>query len=83
MVKNRVEWLDVAKAFGIFAIYLGHFGDAAGAAYHFVFSFHIALFFFLSGCTENLNRHNSIRKDIAGIVKSLLFPAYFFSFYRS
>ena len=46
MKPQRIAWLDVAKAIGIYAIYLGHFGDAAGPAYKFVFQFHVPLFFF-------------------------------------
>lgn len=33
----------------MFYIYLGHFGPAAGKLYPFVFSFHVPLFFFISG----------------------------------
>lgn len=30
MKSKRVEWVDIAKLIGMFAIYLGHFGTAAG-----------------------------------------------------
>ena len=59
-VTGRVVWLDVARAFGIYAIYLGHFGEAAGPAYRFAFQFHVPLFFFLAGCTEIYNREESV-----------------------
>ena len=52
-IAGRVVWLDVARAIGIYAIYLGHFGEAAGPAYRFVFQFHVPLFFFLGGCKKN------------------------------
>lgn len=28
--KKRIQWVDVAKFLGIFAIYLGHFGKSGG-----------------------------------------------------
>lgn len=43
MKSKRVEWVDIAKLIGMFAIYLGHFGTAA-LVYHihlfFLFMFH-------------------------------------------
>ena len=63
-VNNRIKYLDVAKFVGIFCIYLGHFGHQAGNAYGFVFTFHVPLFFFLAGCTENLGADASFVKYI-------------------
>jgi fucose 4-O-acetylase-like acetyltransferase len=34
---QRIAWVDNLKFLGIFAIYLGHFGTAAGFVYPFVF----------------------------------------------
>ena len=76
---DRVAWLDAARAFGIYAIYLGHFGEAAGPAYRFVFQFHVPLFFFLAGCTENYNREESLLKNVKRNIKTILLPAYFFA----
>lgn len=40
-VTGRVVWLDVARAFGIYAIYLGHFGrqQVQRTVLHFSFMF--------------------------------------------
>lgn len=46
---NRIAWVDALKFLGIFAIYVGHFGDSAGKLYLYVFTFHVQLFFFVSG----------------------------------
>ena len=32
-VKQRILWVDVAKCFGIFAIYLGHYRYSTGNAF--------------------------------------------------
>lgn len=80
MDKRRVQWIDVAKFFGIFAIYLGHFADAAGLSYQFVFTHHVALFFLISGCTETFNQVTHPGKYIIKKIKSVLLPFFFFSF---
>jgi len=48
-INNRIAWVDVLRFLGIWAIYIGHFGDKAGRVYPFVFSYHVPLFFFASG----------------------------------
>ncbi|MDU1414405.1 MAG: acyltransferase family protein [Clostridium sp.] len=48
-IKCRYEWVDVLKALGIIAIYLGHFGKDGGKLYPFVFEYHVPLFFLISG----------------------------------
>lgn len=78
-MKNRIKYLDVAKFIGIFCIYLGHFGSSAGNAYNFVFTFHVPLFFFLSGFTENLSVDISFGKYIVKNIKNLLIPCYLFA----
>lgn len=71
---RRIHWVDVAKCFGIFAIYLGHCGEAAGAALDFVHTHHVAMFFLLSGCMENFNRENDIWKTLQKVCKRILLP---------
>lgn len=46
---ERVEWIDVLKWLGIVAIFCGHLGRETGGLYEFVFSYHVPLFFFVSG----------------------------------
>ncbi len=76
---SRKKYLDVAKFIGMFCIYLGHFGESAGNAYLFVFSFHVALFFFISGCTDSLSSDTPWYKHILKNIKSLLIPFYIFA----
>ena len=75
---KRIEWVDVAKCFGIFAIWLGHIGPSAGWSYPFVAKFHVPMFFLLAGCIEYLNKEKNIRKSIKKKVKRLLWPYIFF-----
>lgn len=78
-MSNRIKYLDVAKFIGIFCIYLGHFGQTAGNAYGFVFSFHVPLFFFVSGLSENLSADIPFGKYIIKNIKTLLIPCYLFA----
>ncbi len=78
-MKTRIKYLDVAKFIGIFCIYLGHFGSAAGYAYEFVFAFHVPLFFFLSGLSENLSKDIPWHKYIVKNIKGILVPCYLFA----
>lgn len=45
----RITFVDIAKGFGIFLIILGHLITYGHPIFKWIFSFHIPLFFFLSG----------------------------------
>ncbi|MBQ3030518.1 MAG: acyltransferase family protein [Agathobacter sp.] len=79
-MRERIKWIDVVKFFGIFEIYLGHFGAQAGKAGSFVFAYHVALFFLVSGCMENLNTETNIVRYTVKKIKTLLIPCFFFAF---
>ncbi|WP_157930074.1 acyltransferase family protein, partial [Enterobacter hormaechei] len=64
----RHDWIDYLRFIAIFYIYLGHFGPAAGKLYPFVFTFHVPLFFFISGLLVKRARTNN--DLISAIVKS-------------
>jgi fucose 4-O-acetylase-like acetyltransferase len=44
---HRKLWVDIAKGLGILAVVLGHSGDPT--THHYLFWFHMPLFFYLSG----------------------------------
>lgn len=79
MSKHRIAWIDVLKFFGIFAIYLGHFKQNAGWSYPFVFTYHVALFFFAAGCTESMSREKKALAYIKLKTKTLLIPWFVFA----
>lgn len=45
---NRIEWIDTAKGIGILLVILGHL-PGLGLIESIIYSFHVPLFFFLSG----------------------------------
>lgn len=77
--QDRITWIDVVKFFGIFAIYLGHFANAAGKSYAFVFTYHVPLFFFVSGCMENFNVEKNMGKYVCKKLKTIMIPFWMFS----
>ena len=46
--KHRIVWIDAARGVGIFLIVLGH-TPLPGFVFQYLFSFHVPLFFFISG----------------------------------
>lgn len=77
-LSQRVDYIDVAKGFGMLTIIWGHvFLDGLSNA--IVFSFHIPLFFFLSGLVFVRKRYDSFYSFLKKRVKSLLVPYAIFS----
>jgi fucose 4-O-acetylase-like acetyltransferase len=57
-MNQRIEWIDVAKGIGIFLVIVGHLisHDNFNLLADYIYSFHMPLFFFLSGLCLNNNR---------------------------
>lgn len=51
-MRERIKWVDYFKAITIILVVVGH---AAGPFYSYVYQFHVAAFFFISGFTSKLN----------------------------
>lgn len=77
-MQNRIEWIDAAKGMGIFLVVLGHALQPGGLAPTVIWSFHMPLFFFLSGLTAKPWTHESAPAIGRGF-KSLVVPYLFFS----
>lgn len=71
-MRIRIKWVDIAKAIGIFCIVLGHI-TAEGPIKRYVYSFHIPLFFFLSGATFRV-KGKPFSAFVRGRALSLLVP---------
>lgn len=76
---NRIEWIDALKFIGIFLIYIAHFGDIAGKTCLFAYTFHVPLFFFISGLFSLKHREDPIGIYILNKVKTILIPYFVFS----
>lgn len=74
-IESRIEWIDIAKGLGILFVMLGHCYLDTKYTFWFI-SFHMPLFFFLSGYTFRIKGKyfSFLNKKI----KSLLVPYLFF-----
>lgn len=75
--KERIDWIDYAKALGVFWVIMGH----TYKGYSFIgwiYSFHMPLFFFLSGITLKIEQI-SCKEFLKKRVKSLLIPYILYS----
>lgn len=77
---QRLNWLDIAKAFGIFAIVLGH-SIQGGNIKKYVYSFHVPMFFFLQGISFSVAgmEKRPFSPFLSKRAKSMLIPYYSFS----
>ena len=73
---KRIAWIDNAKAIAIFFIVLGHrlpSGELCG----YLYSFHVPMFFFLSGLTFSADK--SPQKYLKEKATRILIPYFAFS----
>ncbi|MEG1255518.1 acyltransferase family protein [Clostridium sp.] len=85
MDKKRIEWIDILKGIGIILVVIGHanfkFAGSTGTMFiqKYIYSFHMPLFFFLSGYLFVKEKHPNFKKFIKTKIKTLLIPYFFFS----
>ncbi|WKB36456.1 acyltransferase family protein [Terrilactibacillus sp. S3-3] len=77
-MNKRIDWLDIGKGLGIILVMLGH-SDIPNAMKTYIYTFHMPLFFFLSGYLFNLNKFPNIKTFFSKRTKSLIFPYLCFS----
>lgn len=75
MVRKRISWIDTCKVFAIELVVFGHmyqytFGSQS-FLYHLIYSFHMPLFFLLSGLTINydVNFFAFVKKKVSSLAK--------------
>lgn len=73
---ERIEWVDIAKGIGIILVILGHSVQFGGTVHNLIFSFHMPLFFILSGVVY---RFRDNRTFLNKKLKGLLVPYIIFS----
>lgn len=74
---KRIEWIDSLKGFGIFCVTLGHQGCNFLIEKH-IYSFHMFLFFFLSGFLHS-NYDGNFKIFITKKTKALFLPFMFWN----
>ena len=72
--KKRIDWIDMAKGWGTILVILGHLWLTPSFLNIWLYSFHMPLFFFLSGVTYNREKYTSLKELIKEKSKTLLVP---------
>ena len=75
---NRSELIDVCKGIGILCVYYGHTATWGTLSSRTIFSFHMPLFFFLSGLCFNMGKIGNVKELFIKIYRGLLLPYCFF-----
>lgn len=79
MAKERIVWIDIAKAFGIYLVVLGHSLQQdmpiENGLRNYIYIFHMPLFFFISGYLFKLS--NDFKAYLQKNTYSLLVPYVF------
>lgn len=79
-LNTRIDWIDVCKAFAIFFIYFGHWLTTNGNLAIFAYSFHLQLFFLISGFFAVKQQKKKSKNFIIDQVFLLIIPFLFFTF---
>lgn len=74
----RITWIDFFKGFGMILVVLGHSGMPHAIEW-WIWSFHMPLFFFISGYLFNAAKVSSIGEFMSKRVRGLLLPYVVFS----
>lgn len=72
--EGRIRSLDIAKGMGLILVVFGHLFSYGGKISNAIFSFHMPLFFFISGLLSNYQKSEGLSDYIKKKVKGLLVP---------
>lgn len=93
VAKKRIEYLDIAKGIGIISVIIGHY-DYRPMLQNFIFSFHMPIFFLISGYFyKNVPWNDFFRKKARqlivpyiitsiGVIISSMIWDFYFNFYN-
>lgn len=73
---KKIDWINALRAIGIITVVIGH-NDTIFTKY--IYSFHMPLFFFLSGLTYDSDKWNDGFGYMKRKAKALLFPYFLYS----
>lgn len=79
MDKKRIAWVDNLKAVGIFWVILAHHNINPKMT-QYIYSFHMPLFFLLSGYLLDIDRYTNINTFIQKKLRTLILPYFVFAF---
>lgn len=82
--KKRIEWVDMLKGLAIICVIIGH---RTGSSYAilpcalriWIYSFHMPLFFLLSGFVFSIDKYENFKQFFINKIKTIIIPMVFFS----
>lgn len=78
MTKDRITWIDIARGIGILLVLYGH--GLNGDSYRYlIYSFHMPLFFFLSGIVYHHRKQENFLHFLKKNIKGILIPYFIFA----
>lgn len=77
IVKKRENWIDYAKSIAMILVVFGHVASR-NLVKDWIYSFHMPLFFFISGITLNVN-HGGYREYVKKLCRKILLPYFLYS----
>lgn len=78
LVRERERWADILKGIGAILVVIGHLVLYEGYAKIYIYSFHMPLFFFISGYLYH--QEKNFKTFLKRKVKNLLVPYFLFAF---
>jgi acyltransferase len=76
--QGRVRWIDIARGIGILLVIYGH-GLNADSYRFIIYSFHMPLFFFLSGVVFHVRKYEHFTHFVTKTTKNILIPYFLFA----
>lgn len=74
---KRLPYVDMAKGFAMLLVIIGHCAYSDKMIVGWLYSFHMPLFFALSGFTFNPEKYKSLREVISVKLRQLIIPYFF------
>lgn len=76
----RIDWIDIAKGIAILLVIIGHTVPYDSATRNVIYSFHMPLFFLLSGYTYRFSdTYAEFKVQAKKVFKRLIFPVFYVS----
>jgi len=76
--KERIDWIDLAKGFGMLLVIFAHVGQFSIISF-FIVSFHMPFFFLISGYTFSNKKYPNFTAFVKKRIKTLIIPYLCFS----
>lgn len=73
---HRIPYLDIAKGFAIIFVIIGHCRYSPTILIGWIYSFHMPLFYILSGFTFNIDHYKDFKSFLIKKLKTLMIPYY-------